>query len=181
MNDPHQTNPDQPIKLQLNVAALNLLFPEGSTARVELQAAVVKSFAKNFIGKLIMSPETEAFIISQFQEEKDKVDSLLNEEIRRIGDTYLRECGGFRNYDSRVLGFNRINVALNDEAKKLIQIQATDAVDRYLNGAWRAALTDEIAKRVAEITNGPEFNSDLVKLIEKQVRQGVLKKLALES
>lgn len=75
------------IQLKLDTQAVNSLFPEGSQARIDLQAAIIKNVVDSVIGKKV-SPEIDNRISAEVNKQMGHMDigQLVRDHFKRYAE-----------------------------------------------------------------------------------------------
>lgn len=162
------------IQIRLDAGALNALFPEGSQARVDLQACVIAEFTKKLFrqympDEAVKTIEAEA---KKLGEELTRGISLARQDITRRAE---EECGLAR-YSTRSgsWGSKQTTVDLTPETVKQIKQQAESAfgtqVDKHA--------TDVINERIAKLTApGSQYDRYIERTLSEALNKSVLQKV----
>lgn len=118
--------------IALTPEALNVLFPEGSEARVELQRAALAMAARQFV-KHALGDEAKAFLRGVVAEENRASMQAVNDELRaHFGDA------------ATGMGRNRFifNQDIKDRIKEGVHLEAVSVV----KSAIAVAISEEVAR-----------------------------------
>lgn len=159
---------NQPLKLQLNAAALEALFPPGSDARIELQNAVVAEFTRKHIKESALGSNV------QDQIERARADALNAVKIakievatRAIADIgVIKEWGRVKLTGEAEAAIKEgARVAVRDEISKIVQEQiqlvaeklrgtVSHDVQAAINRMVDREISDKVKARVAAVVDG---------------------------
>lgn len=133
------SNPDR-ITLQLNSAALAALFPEGSSARLELQRGVIQNFVATQVRpSALLGGDAE--MRKRLTDAVDDARRIVEREVTEFRAALLRR-GGVRTDLSRY--------TLSEEAKAIIREQAQAEIAAVAREAISAALP-QLDARINEL------------------------------
>lgn len=142
------------MKIQLDTNAMNALFPEGSEARVELQAAVIANFATrirdNQMENMVYSEICKSFGVSDLREvANNAVNKVYLENFTNVAGNPAQNQYVQRLAPGTHIS-NAINKAVGDIASQhranIINAGVTEATER-LNASLVSAL-DKLTKHV---------------------------------
>jgi len=135
--------------IALTPEALNVLFPEGSQARVELQRAALAMAAKQFV-KHALGDEAKAFLRQVVQEENNATNRMLRDELEKHFGAGSAIRGG--------------RLAVADTIKK----EGRAAVDTAV--AEQSARLGEIAGSAARTAVYNILKTDIVKVTQEELQ-----------
>lgn len=148
--------------IALTPEALNVLFPEGSQARVELQRAALAMAAKQFV-KHALGDEAKAFLRQVVQEENNTTQRLLKDELAK-------------HYGDAVYGMGRGRFHLNQDMLDRIKEAVADAVKKEGRAAVDVAVAEQAA-RLGEIAGSAArtavyniLKTDIVKVTQEELQ-----------
>jgi 5-hydroxyisourate hydrolase-like protein (transthyretin family) len=150
---------DQPVKLQLNEAAVAALFPEGTTARLELQNAVVAAILRKHIRDSALGPDV------QVQIERARTDALnavrnaqTNEASRALAELGVKKG-------------NWGSIELSAEVKALISAGAKQAVQLEISKVIQEQIEAMAEKLRGTITH--DAQAAVNRMVEKEIGAAV--------
>jgi len=147
--------------IALTPEALNVLFPEGSQARVELQRAALAMAAKQFV-KHALGDEAKAFLRQVVQEENNATNRMLRDELEKHFGAGSAIRGGRFCLSTDML--DRIKEAVADTIKK----EGRAAVDTAV--AEQSARLGEIAGSAARTAVYNILKTDIVKVTQEELQ-----------
>lgn len=153
------------IQLKLDTQALNNLFPEGTQARMDLQAAVIKNVVDSVIGKRV-TEEIENMVIKH-------VNLMMpaNHEIEKIVHKEFADYIQKRYAYSDVFDINSCGIRqIKELIKTNVEKQCADLLDSIKLEAINSATTNLKADEEA-------FIARVTKNLEVTVRQEIVKRV----
>ncbi|WP_349043929.1 hypothetical protein [Brucella melitensis] len=153
------------IQLKLDTQALNNLFPEGTQARMDLQAAVIKNVVDSVIGKRV-TEEIENMVIKHvnlMMPANHEIEKIVHKEFA----DYIQKRYAYSNvFDINSGGIRQIKELITTNVKK----QCADLLDSIkleaINDATKNLKADEEA-----------FMARVTKNLEVAVRQEIVKRV----
>ncbi|AFC22358.1 hypothetical protein GAP161_248 [Cronobacter phage vB_CsaM_GAP161] len=153
------------IQLKLDTQALNNLFPEGTQARMDLQAAVIKNVVDSVIGKRV-TEEIENMVIKHvnlMMPANHEIEKIVHKEFA----DYIQKRYAYSNvFDINSGGIRQIKELISEHVKK----QCNDLLDSIkleaINDATKNLKADEEA-----------FMARVTKNLEVTVRQEIVKRV----
>lgn len=158
----------QPLQLRLTVEALNALFPEGSTARVELQSAVMSEFVRKSLKPNAFGEEAAA----QIDRARGDALAAIKRACTDSADNALRDVGVKAQYGSVTISgataerihtdvrravheqisekISALVATATDKLRGTIEHDAQAAVNRMINAEIAAA----VKAKVFEVMKG---------------------------
>lgn len=138
--------------LKLNTPVLNILFPEGTEARVQLQQAVLEEVSRVYV-KTALSTHVQEFLRTLTQQVKNEAD------IGAIVATYFQTSGGWNSVASlkpdtqltKALT-TAIEKAFDDKFYALVEQRVADKVFAY-EKTLDSKVGYAVDKRVEQLTN----------------------------
>ena len=153
------------IQLKLDTQALNNLFPEGTQARMDLQAAVIKNVVDSVIGKRV-TEEIENMVIKHvnlMMPANHEIEKIVHKEFA----DYIQKRYAYSNvFEINSGGIRQIKELISEHVKK----QCADLLDSIkleaINDATKNLKADEEA-----------FMARVTKNLEVTVRQEIVKRV----
>lgn len=158
------------MKISLNVAALEALFPEGSENRVELAQAVIQEFANRHI-KL---GATETLKNSMSPIYKQVSDELKKDLLEHLNVNTL-------SYNPTILSIKNgsgLQKAIYNSVANYLDEQIRAMIDELIQTAFKEVTTPEIIERMVKIAVNAKVNEATKSLVEQEVARQVKAKLA---
>lgn len=150
------------IILRIDQSGLNALFPEGSTARLDLQNAAIAQFQKNIFEKYI-----PANVADTFRTEANKIGRHVQDEIECMRGEIIRQA----QIDAGLTSASWGRATLTDGVKTVIALQVQAAFE----SAAQAAIDNHIQK-LAE--GGGRFDSYIDTKVAEAVQGAIIRKVA---
>lgn len=159
------------IQLKLDTQALNNLFPEGTQARLDLQAAVIKNVVDSVIGKRV-TEEVEHMVIRH-------VDAMMpaNHEIEKIVQKefadYIQKRYAYSNvFESNSGGIRQIKEVIENGVKSQCANLLDSIKTEAINSATENLKADEEAF-IARVTTNLEVTvrKEIVKRVNAEFPQ----------
>lgn len=154
------------IQLRLDTQALEALFPEGSKARVDLQAAVIAEFVRKHIKTAALGPDVQRLIEKARSEVNDIIGKAKTEMVEKVlRDQGVTRTGSYgkielSNQAKQMLSdatrqeiFKTIGFSIEDQVKNIagtVRHDAQAAVNRLVDSEIKAA----VKARVQEVAKG---------------------------
>lgn len=159
------------IQIRLDAGALNALFPEGSQARVDLQACVIAEFTKKMFRQYMPDEAVKAI-----KREADKMQEQLTEGIRLARQDITQkaaiECGALRLKEGD--RYNKPSVELAPDTIKKIR----DNIAHALEGELDKQAAEIIQARVRQLTTiGGQYDRYIDLKVKEAVNAAVLQKV----
>lgn len=156
------------IQLKLDTQALNNLFPEGTQARMDLQAAVIKNVVDSVIGKRV-TEEIENMVIKHvnlMMPANHEIEKIVHKEFA----DYIQKRYAYSDvFDINSGGIRQIKELITKNVKQ----QCADLLDSIKLEAINSATTNLKADEEA-------FMARVTKNLEATVRQEIVKRVNSE-
>lgn len=152
------------VVIQLDGSALDRLFPEGSTARVELTAAVVNNMVDRLsIKKLKELPETLQLRLNAMLKSADQ-------ECERQVEKALTDAG--------LIKRNWSDIELTDKLRTRIKSEAEAIAGDLVRRTAQAATSEQAVKDNIEFRIGRMLDGELRKHLEEMVAAAIRAKFS---
>jgi hypothetical protein len=157
----------QPILLRINAQALEALFPEGSQARVDIQASVIDEFTRKYIKPSSMPESVVAKLSETRMDFERRIDNEVKEALKKEGL-----------YDL-ILSRTRIPPSVASK----IHEQALQAVTDLITSSVRAQLEQAVVAATEKLAS--EIESRMAKTlaieVERRVSEAVNSRISILS
>lgn len=152
------------IQLKLDTQAVNSLFPEGSQARLDLQAAIIKNVVDSAIGKKV-SPEISGRISEEVEKQMGCMD--IGQLVREHFKKYAENRWGYRTLIDANPGGVR---ELAAKVKETLKTECDSIIQEIMNDIQKEA--------VKNLKNDEsDFIQRVTKNLEATVRQSIVKQV----
>jgi hypothetical protein len=134
--------------IKLDAKAIEVLFPEGSEQRVELQNCVVAEFAKRaFAARSSITTEGIEHLVSiSLKNYEESLTTTLAEATRKIQNQILKDIGYVSETEKKSPYYGRLvkEITLSQDIVAKIKGQVVDAFDKQL----KEIVAETVAKQV---------------------------------
>ena len=152
------------IQLRLDSAAIEKLFPEGSTARVDLQQAVIAEFVRKTVKPYALGSDIELRISrarsEAIREVDDAIKSCYAKEVERAGLTLTKEWSPQLSSETRAMirnaAFTEVRQTITDSIDEKIKEtmnRINGTIERNCQVAVNNAIKEQSIKSVTERLN----------------------------